>query len=161
MLCISRAYATLWPQAFPCSRVSRGGGGSGEPVEKKELLRRGGSQLKRISAPTVDYARVEQFSNHRTTLTFLTPHRSSFTPTSNSTSNSFSFRTRYSHPSIIPSFQRNILLPKKFHRFHRQQSRRRSLSDVSPSARYLSLDSGSGRVYRNCFRRSIRIVAGI
>lgn len=79
-----------------------------EPVEKKEL-RRGGSQLKRISAPAVRSRRAIFESPHHLDILNATPfplHRSA-SPLSTRTR---SIRASYSHPSVR---QRN--LPSLFH----------------------------------------------
>lgn len=108
LLWISRAYATLWPHvrlSFPRSRVLL------EPVEKKEL-RRGGSQLKRISAPAVRSRRAIFESPHHLDILNATPfplHRSA-TPLSTRTR--CLFNTRFVFPSFCPR-QRN--LPSLFH----------------------------------------------
>lgn len=82
-----------------------------EPVEKKEL-RRGGSQLKRISAPAVRSRRAIFESPHHLDILNATPfplHRSA-TPLSTRTR--CLFNTRFVFPSFCPR-QRN--LPSLFH----------------------------------------------
>lgn len=76
-------------------------------VEKKELLCRGGSQLKRISAPA-----VEQFSSHRTTLTFLNA-----TPFLLYTDLQLHFQLVLVPHTLFPSFDRPIL-PTKYPSSH-------------------------------------------
>lgn len=117
-----------------------------EPVEKKEL-RRGGSQLKRISAPAVRSRRAIFESPHHLDILNATPfplHRSA-SPLSTRTR--CLFDTRFVFPSFCPTTKSSFSVPRRGNCSSIDKGARRSLLSPRDASllEILSLDSGSGR----------------